>query len=270
MTVMSQSNTLSSDERQAIEGARAADLIWQDHTDARRILDPRTRTFANAVITGLSRALATMPGAIGQVVKGAASAAEDLNVEPFQGLVEIIQNADDLGATEVRFALREKEDRTQLLVVHNGRHVVCHDVLAMALPYLTTKRDDPNQKGRFGIGLNTLARISTRMLVHSKPYHFSLEHLAIDITAPENALDHFYAPASDTLIVLDLNSGFRKEALRQWFDDWDEDGLLFLSSVCRFRWCDLVGRTIAEKSADVSSWTPLVPLHSGFDSLSVT
>jgi hypothetical protein len=106
------SDDLDTDDAHVIAGAKAADLIWRDHPDARTISDPRIPTFADAVIDGLACALTTMPGAIGQVVSGAASAAEDLNVEPFQGLVEIIQNADDLGATEVRFALREVGGRS--------------------------------------------------------------------------------------------------------------------------------------------------------------
>jgi hypothetical protein len=242
-----------------IEAARrAVELIWQDHPDARTIPDPRTSTFADAVIDGLARALKGMPGAIAEVVSGAASAAEDLNVDPFQGLVEIIQNADDLGATEVRFAVRPNGDRFQLLVVHNGAPVVCQNVLAMALPFLTTKRDDPKQKGRFGIGLNTLARISTCMAVHSKPYHFSVEHLAIGRIVPESSVDRFYGPLSDTLIVLDLVPDFREDALRQWFDSWEAAGLVFLGNVCSFRWCDLSGHTLARKNVSATAWEPAI------------
>jgi hypothetical protein len=237
-----------------LEGVKAAELIWRNDPRIPKINDPRTLTFAEAVIDTIARALARMPGAIGQVVSGAASAAEDLNIEPFQGLVEIIQNADDLGATEVRLAIRESHEGIQLLLVHNGRPVVCQNVLAMALPYLTTKRDDPNQKGRFGIGLNTLARISNCMSVHSKPYHFSVEALAISRIVPEDAADQLYDPASDTLIVLDLDSDFREDALRRWFDSWEEDGLLFLSSVRSFRWCDLAGQTLAQKSVSRTAW----------------
>jgi hypothetical protein len=252
------SDTLGTDDAHVIEGAQAAELIWRDHPDARAVSDPRTSTFADVVIDVLAHSLATMPGAIGQVVSGAASAAEDLNVDPFQGLVEIIQNADDLGATEVRFAIRKNDASFQLLVVHNGRPVVCQNVLAMALPYLTTKRDDPKQKGKFGIGLNTLARISTGLSIHSKPYHFSVKHLALGRIVPEESVDQFYDLSSDTLIVLDLNTDFREDALRQWFDSWEEDGLLFLGSVCSFRWCDLAGQTLAQKSVFVTAWQPAI------------
>jgi hypothetical protein len=79
--------------------------------------------------------------------------AEDLNFEAFQGLVEVLQNADDLGATTVRFGLVAEGESPRLLIVHDGSPVTCHHVLAMTLPYLTTKSGDADQKGRFGIGL---------------------------------------------------------------------------------------------------------------------
>ena len=237
-----------------IGGAAAAELIWLDHPDARTISDPRTPTFADAVIDGLGRLLASMPGAIAEVVSGAASAAEDLNVDRFQGLIEIIQNADDIGATEVRFAVRQMEDRFQLLVVHNGQPVICRNVLAMALPFLTTKRDDPRQKGRFGIGLNTLARISSGVSIHSNPYHFSVGKLTIRRVAPESSVDRFYKPSSDTLIVLDLLPGFQEDELGRWFDNWEADGLLFLSSVCSFRRCNISGQTLGHKKVSATAW----------------
>jgi hypothetical protein len=54
---------------------------------------------------GITAALQSSPGVIRRMVKGASAAAEDLNVEPFQGIVEVMQNADDLGARNLRIAL---------------------------------------------------------------------------------------------------------------------------------------------------------------------
>jgi hypothetical protein len=63
------------------------------------------------------------------MMRGAAAAAEDLNVEPFQGLTEVIQNADDLRAWEARFAFRDTDASRELLIVHNGQPVACQHVL---------------------------------------------------------------------------------------------------------------------------------------------
>jgi hypothetical protein len=72
-------------------------------------------------------------------------------LSPFQGLLECIQNADDLGATRLQVAYRE-QPRRELLIVHDGSPVMLPNVGAMLLLWLSTKEDDPHTSGRFGIG----------------------------------------------------------------------------------------------------------------------
>ncbi|MDX8450852.1 MULTISPECIES: hypothetical protein [Mesorhizobium] len=120
-------------ETDADLGARAARMIWDDQPEVDDLIDPRTPEFAKAVVTGLADALVSSPGALKRMMRGAAAAAEDLNVEPFQGLTEVIQNADDLRASEVRFAFRDTAAGRKLLIVHNGQPVACQHVLGMAL-----------------------------------------------------------------------------------------------------------------------------------------
>jgi hypothetical protein len=57
--------------------------------------------------------------------------------------------------------------------------------LGMALPYLTTKTNRVDQRGRFGIGLKTLNRIAQAIAVHSDPYHFSGNQLSLVGLDPE-------------------------------------------------------------------------------------
>jgi hypothetical protein len=258
-------------ESHASRGASAARSIWADADCVDDIIDPRTPEFATAVIVGLANALATSSGAIKKMMRSAASAAEDLNVEPFQGLIEVIQNADDLGASEVRFALREGAVGRQLLIVHNGQPVACQHVLAMALPYLTTKTNRTDQRGRFGIGLKTLKRIADRLSIHSDPYHFSGDQLSLEVVGAENALPGFYDAARDTLLVLNLKQGFDQGELKAWLDAWDDDGLIFLTSVSSFRWCDLAGNTIEGRTLEFGAWRniPLVQPDHVLTSLSL-
>ena len=89
-------------------GLRAAHLIWHNGPGLDELHDPRTIEFASAVIDGLSAALASSPGALQTMMRNASNAAEDLNVGQFQGLVEVIQNADDVRANEVRFMLQNQ------------------------------------------------------------------------------------------------------------------------------------------------------------------
>lgn len=242
------------DDEKAMEARRAAQLVWANEPSIKDLIDPRRRSFADAVIHELGEALRQTPPLIQQVMAGAASAAEDLNVEPYQGLTEVIQNADDLGATEVRFALRDAGDTRQLLIVHDGAPVTFAHVLPMTLPFLTTKGEDATQKGRFGIGLKTLARISARISVHSEPYHFKAEKLVLSICEPEQSHPNFYNPATDTLLVLDLKPSFQLDGLEEWFKAWDDDSLLFLGSVRSFRWCELDGSTREARAVSATPW----------------
>ncbi|WP_187313289.1 sacsin N-terminal ATP-binding-like domain-containing protein [Lysobacter capsici] len=218
--------------------------MWDDQPGVDDLIDPRIPEFANAVVTGLASALASSPGALKKMMRGAAAAAEDLNVEPFQGLTEVIQNADDLRASEVRFAFRDTDDGRELLIVHDGQPVACQHVLGMALPFVTTKTHRTDQRGRFGIGLKTLKRIADNLAIHSAPYHFSGDQLSIKLVRAEGPLPGFYDPATDTMIVLRLKPDFSEEGLKAWLAEWKDDGLIFLTQVSSFRWCDLSGATL--------------------------
>jgi hypothetical protein len=257
-------NLSTAANRNAELGAEAARRIWDDEADE-GIHDPRTPEFACAMVKTSVSILKTSSGLIKKMIDRAAAAAGDLAVAQFQGLIEAIQNADDVGATEVRFALREGRAGRQLLIVHNGQPITCHNVLPMALPFLTTKTERTDQRGRFGIGLKTLRRIATSIAIHSAPYHFSGDQLRFDWIEAEPGLPGFYDPAADTMLALDLHERFDEVELKNWFEAWQDDGLLFLASVGRFRWCDLNGQTIAERSLVFDPWRDagISTLHEG-------
>ena len=91
------------------------------------------------------------------MLDGAQISAKQLNVEDFHGVQEVVQNADDLGASEVRVAVRKRGARWTLLIAHDGRRVRIDHVIAMTLGFVSTKREDPRANGRFGIGCLTSA-----------------------------------------------------------------------------------------------------------------
>ena len=101
------------------------------------------------------------------VMESAQSSGDLVSSDPLQGLAEIVQNADDVEATEIRLLL----EPTELLVSHNGSQVRLPHVLALATPWLTTKGSQAALMGRFGIGLTTLRSLSETLEVHCEPYH---------------------------------------------------------------------------------------------------
>lgn len=236
------------DDSIAPGGRAAARVLWDEGLNAAGVIDPLTEEFAASALAELELLQAETPGLIREVLEGAQMSAEQLNVESFHGLMEIVQNADDLGASEVRVAVLPSRKTSKLLIAHDGARVQLRDVIAMTLAFLSTKRDDPNAKGRFGIGLKTLGRIGARLTVHCPPYEFAIEGNNVSRAEPAAAIPHFFDPATtDTLLVLDLTEGFDATEFESWLRDLGAGALIFLDTVRRLRMVNVVsGRSIVE------------------------
>lgn len=219
--------------------------------------DPRNEIFASEYIRECDRLLAATPLLLQDALESAGHAAEGTNVDPYQGVVEVLQNAEDRQARNVRMMLREAGTVRQMLIAHDGLPVEYEHVLAMMLPFVSTKRDDADQRGRFGIGLKTLRRICTDIQVHGSPYNFgSGPAVSIRELAPEPDIPGFYDPAADTLLVLDLEAEFDAQRFHAWFSDWTDDGLIFLDFVRRFELWDDEG-AISSRSTKATAWAEL-------------
>lgn len=219
--------------------------------------DPRDAIFAAEYIRECDRLLANTPLLVQEAIESAGHAAEGANVDPYQGVVEVLQNAEDRRAREVRVTLRDGPTSKQMLIAHNGLPVEYEHVLAMMLPFVSTKRDDADLRGRFGIGLKTLRRICTDIQVHGAPYHFgSTAGVGIREREAEEAIAEFYEPATDTLLVLDLEGDFDTSSFEQWFEEWTDDGLIFLDHVRRFELKHEDGRT-SVRATKATAWVDL-------------
>ncbi|MDX8443859.1 hypothetical protein [Mesorhizobium australafricanum] len=131
---------------------------------------------------------------------------------------------------------------------------------------MTTKTNRTDQRGRFGIGLKTLKRIADDLAIHPAPYHFSGDQLSVQVVPAEGPLPGFYDPATDTMIVLRLKTDFSEEGLEAWFAEWEDDGLIFLTWVSSFRWCDPIGATLQGRTLSVGVWENIA-LVGGRDSI---
>ena len=157
------------------DGRTAAQHLWREGLSAGPVVDPLTTEFATGALSQLEQLQKGTPGILKEVLDGAQFSAKQLNVEDFHGVQEVVQNADDLGASEVRVAVRKRGARWTLLIAHDGSRVRIDHVIAMTLAFVSTKREDPRAKGRFGIGLKTLGRLGTKLTVHCFPYDFVIE-----------------------------------------------------------------------------------------------
>lgn len=105
-------------------------------------------------------------GTVRRIVDTAKAGAANLSGDRLQGLSEIVQNTDVNGATRVEFRLGQ----AALVVLHDGQPAELRRIHALAAPWLTTKADDANATGRFGVGLSTLQPLSEEFEIHSGPY----------------------------------------------------------------------------------------------------
>ena len=92
-----------------IESARdAARALWERGISAEIPSDPRTPEFANAALSEFEHLRESTPGILRDVLDGAEIGATQLDVDPMHGLAELVQNADDLGASELKMGIRSR------------------------------------------------------------------------------------------------------------------------------------------------------------------
>jgi hypothetical protein len=89
-------------------------------------------------------------------------------------IYELLQNAEDACATKVEFCL--KPDR--LLVTHNGTRLFsCKNVDSITSIGKSTKRDDINSIGKFGVGFKAVFSYSKTPRAFSGPFSFEIREL---------------------------------------------------------------------------------------------
>lgn len=208
--------------------AEAAEAVF-NNPDVEPEFEPDDVASARAAVERLESLFASVPGTFTALLEGARRGAEMLSGNRLQGLSEIVQNADDAGATEVHFLLQPDA----LLIAHNGRPVSLRDVHALATPWVTTKSHDSKAIGRFGIGLMSLQALSDTLDLHSGPYDVRFADPIVTAIEPLTVPTGF-ANADDTIFRVPLVSNtLDPGTLSAWAEAWDDPVLLFCNSVSR-------------------------------------
>ena len=191
------------------------------------IYEPEDSEAASAAVEQLGRLFTKQPHVINKVLEGSGSSGKLLSSNRLQGLAEILQNADDTTASEVRLVLREYD----LLVGHNGDPVRLRHVLGLATPWFSTKGDEAELLGRFGIGLSALRALSSMIDVHCYPYHLRLGAPMLTAITPIK-LPEAFGGRNWTIFRIPLDEGLVElKELDEWLASWGDDGLLFLRNV---------------------------------------
>ena len=91
-------------------------------------------------------------------------------------IYELLQNAEDAEATEVRFIL--KEDGIEF--EHNGNRLfTLEDVKAITSIGDSPKKDDPTSIGKFGVGFKAVFAYTSTPEIESGKYHFRIRDLVV-------------------------------------------------------------------------------------------
>lgn len=192
----------------------------------------RTKAYADAALDEIVRIQLQQDEYVRTIIRGGNQGAKLLNTDPYQGLREVIQNADDLGATSVRFGVHTVQGVKRLAIVHNGLPVELPHILPMIYPFFSTKQKSADLKGRFGIGLKTLSQLGQRLTVHSAPFHFGSRNDHVAMVEEALPIEGFYDPlAHQTMVTVDLDPEYGLDSLETWFDDWAPSDLIFLDNV---------------------------------------
>ena len=216
--------------------------------------EPREVKAASAAVGRLAERFEDLPGRIRSALDAARDNAGLLSGDRLQGLAEIVQNADDVRASEVRLLLRPND----LLVSHNGDPVQLHHVVGLATPWLSTKGEEAGAIGRFGIGLMTLRSLSQTLEVHCSPYHVRLGAPTIaSIELPDLPVG-FNQAGWTTLRIPLSDRPVSLEEVVAWLDQWDDSALLFLRHVSRITLLTSKSEPIRELTLFRSSEADLV------------
>lgn len=150
---------------------------------------------------------------------------------PSHFIYELLQNAEDAGATRVEFELTHNN----LLVRHNGRPFSLSDVDAITGIGISTKRDDVNAIGKFGVGFKSVFAVSNSPNIKSGEFQFSIK----DFVVPE--FEETFGFAKQTEISIPFNHQVRSanvvyELILSKLDNIDLKTLLFLTNVNEISW----------------------------------
>ncbi|MFE2009985.1 sacsin N-terminal ATP-binding-like domain-containing protein [Streptomyces sp. NPDC059491] len=177
-----------------------------------------------------------------------------MSTDWLQGVSEVVQNAEDLGATEVRLQVRSGT----LFLAHNGRPVRLKDVIPLSMPWLSSKADDAEAVGRFGIGLMSLLRFSPAIDLYSGFYRLRIGEEGLG-HAPERSPSDVLGGEGWTVFSVPLvRRSLTAAALEEWLATWGHEALLFLRNVATVVHLDCDGaplRRLALRRTDAGAFT---------------
>jgi uncharacterized protein DUF3883 len=150
--------------------------------------------------------------------------------DPSHFIYEILQNAEDAGAAEISLKL----SHNRLEIIHNGKDFDFRDVDGITGIGISTKKEDINSIGKFGVGFKSVFAVTKTPIIHSGSFHFKIEDFVIPSLIDNNWIN-------ETLIVLPFNHPSRTEdevfeIVSKKLESIGLKTLLFLKNIEEIKW----------------------------------
>ena len=169
----------------------------------------------------------------------------DMYEDPSHFIIELLQNAEDALAKRPDGWLGERTIcfnvlKSSVEVAHFGRPFNEDDVRGIVITLASTKQDDLNAIGKFGIGFKSVFNITERPEIHSGDEHFAIED-RIKPVAIEPIAD--YDPELTVFrLPLNENGKANKPDIVSRLADLEPRTLLFLRHIDGIIWQETAGR----------------------------
>ncbi len=153
--------------------------------------------------------------------------------DPSHFIYEILQNADDAGASEVIFGLTQES----LSITHNGNKLFnFDDVDSITTVGSSTKKDDVNSIGTFGAGFKSVFAITKTPHIHSGNFHFKITNFIV----PEEIAPTNIGKKTTQLILPfnhpDISSDIAYKQISDRLQALESESLLFLHNIKEIQW----------------------------------
>lgn len=158
---------------------------------------------------------------------------EDFYPDEAHFIYELLQNAEDAGATEVRFELEPHACYFE----HNGtRHFNEVDIRAITGIHNSSKKNNPDRIGKFGVGFKSVFVYTETPIIYSRDYSFKILKLVMPQAVRERpdlgAKTRFEFPFNNP--KKDVGEAY--EEVKSGLEQLSETTLLFLSNLQLIRW----------------------------------
>jgi hypothetical protein len=158
---------------------------------------------------------------------------EDFYPDEAHFIYELLQNAEDTGATEVAFELTEDACYFE----HNGpRHFNEADIRGITGIFNSSKKDNPDKIGKFGVGFKSVFVYTDTPIIYSTEYSFKI--LKLVLPEPVKARDEL---AGRTRFEFPFNNPKKDSTaafseIKAGLEQLSETTLLFLNNLRYIKW----------------------------------